>query len=345
MTIKALTPDDRRLCARAGRTRDRGVLAALLALLLFCPVLQAAPYREARVLMGTLVSLEFDAAAARPRGAAAAAYAEMQRLSDMMSRYDPHSQVSAISANAGRRAVRVAPELMAVLRRAQTVSRETGGAFDVTVGALADWHFQRTPARVPQAAEIDRERHLVDYRRLRLDPVRGTAYLVTPGMRLDLGGIAKLYILNAGLNVLRAHGIRRAMINGGGDVLVTGGTRAHPWRIGIRDPRKPDALWDVVALREGVVASSGDYERYFKRNGRRYHHILDPRTGYPTHGPFAVTLVAPTIDAVNGFGPATMVLGTRAGLALLERRHAAAVIFDAAGAHATPALQYYRVSK
>jgi thiamine biosynthesis lipoprotein len=153
----------------------------------------------------------------------------------------------------------------------------------------------------------------VNWRGLRLDAAAGTAYLERRGARLDLGGIAKLYILDAGLRVLTALGVEHALINGGGDVAVRGTTQGRPWRIGIRDPRAPQQLLGVVEATSGFVVSSGDYERYFMRDGKRYHHILDPRTGYPARGPRHVTLVADRLELVNGYGTAIMVLGADAG--------------------------------
>ncbi len=136
-------------------------------------------------------------------------------------------------------------------------------------------------------------------------------------MRLDLGGIAKLYILQEGLATLRAHGVRTALVNGGGDVVAMAAPGASPWRVGIRDPRAPAQLLASLELRDGFVASSGDYERFFLRDGRRYHHVLDPRTGYPSDGPRGVTLVGRELQAVNGVGAAAMVLGTARGRELI----------------------------
>ncbi|MDF6571896.1 FAD:protein FMN transferase, partial [Escherichia coli] len=129
-------------------------------------------------------------------------------------------------------------------------------------------------------------------------------------MRLDLGGIAKLPILEAGMRVLRQHGIRDAMINGGGDVVASGKLQGHEWRVGLRDPLAPERLLGVVTLSDGVVASSGDYERYFMHNGQRFHHVLDPETGLPAHGPHGVTLIGRDVDDVNGLGAAIMAAGT-----------------------------------
>ncbi|SOY42857.1 Thiamine biosynthesis lipoprotein ApbE [Cupriavidus taiwanensis] len=270
----------------------------------------AAVTHASRRLLGTRVDIVVqDNGRGAVQAAIAAAFAEMARLEQLMSRYRPDSQVSALQRAAGRQPVRVAPELMAVLQAAAAVSTRCGGAFDITVGAFAGWRFGADGNRVPDAAELARERPLVDYRHVRLDARRSEAMLARPGMRLDLGGIAKLPILDAGMRVLRHHGLRNAMINGGGDVLAMGQLQGRDWRIGVRDPLAPARLLGVLQVSDAVVASSGDYERCFVAGGRRYHHVLDPATGLPSAGPHGVTLVAPTVAAVNGLGAALMVAG------------------------------------
>lgn len=272
---------------------------------------QAARVHDARPLMGTVVELTVEGAdEARLRAAVAAAFTEMGRLSGMMNHYDASSVVSEINRAAGERAVRVPRELLDVLRMAQAVSRRTSGAFDVTVGALRGWRFRADDPAMPSAAEIEAELPLVDYRRLLIDERAATAFLQKPGMRIDLGGIAKLYILQAGLRVL-ARDAERSLVNGGGDVAAWTASGGRPWRVGVRDPRAPSELLGVIELARGFVASSGDYERYFERGGVRYHHILDPRTGQPARGAHGVTLVAERLEDVNGLGVAIMVLGRK----------------------------------
>lgn len=154
-----------------------------------------------------------------------------------------------------------------------------------------------------------------------LDEQAGTAYLARQGMALDLGGIAKLPILEAGMRVLRQQGVSNALINGGGDVLVMGQLQGRPWRVGLRDPRAPERLLGALSVEgQAVVASSGDYERYFFVGGKREHHILDPRTGYPTVGVHGVSLLARDVAQVNGLGAAMMVQGPQGGKALVARQ-------------------------
>jgi thiamine biosynthesis lipoprotein len=179
---------------------------------------------------------------------------------------------------------------------------------------------------MPTPAYISSHLPVVGYRHLVLDARAGTAYLARRGMRIDPGGIAKLYILSAGLDALRAQGLDTALINGGGDVVAMTGRATRPWRVGIRDARRPDRLLGAIDVRRGFVASSGDYERFFVRDGRRYHHVLDPKTGYPAQGPHGVTLVGDDLESVNGIGAAAMVLDAAAGPELIRRSGVEALI-------------------
>lgn len=312
----------------------RFLSAALLALALGAPAAWAALARDARALMGTVVEVIAEGAdQASVNRAVHDAYAEMGRLAGMMSHYDPRSALSAINHAAGRHAVAVPPELMEVLVLARRMSERTGGAFDVTAGALVGWRFRPDDPRIPGAAELASQLAMVDYRKLRLDPRNGSTFLELPGMRIDPGGIAKLYILEAGRRAAEARGATRALVNGGGDVVAHGGDAGRPWRIGVRDPREPAALLGTLEIRRGAIASSGDYERSFVHEGTRYHHVLDPRTGYPTRGVRGVTLLAEEPSAVNGLGVAIMVLGPAAGQALIARtRGVEGLIVDADGA-------------
>jgi thiamine biosynthesis lipoprotein len=275
--------------------------------------------REPRTLMGTRVDIALESPQPdRLQPALNAAYREMTRLSDMMNHYSPTSAVSAINAAAGIAPVAIEAELMQVLRMAQAVSHRSQGCFDITVASIKGWRFSNEARSMPSPEDIVRQLPLVDYRQLVLNPREQTAFLKRQGMRIDLGGIAKIYILDAGMRVLRQQGVHSAMINGGGDVLVMGSHQGQPWRIGVRDPREPSTLSGTIELNDGIVASSGDYERFFEHDGRRYHHILDPRTGYPTQGLHGVTLVAQRLEQINGLGAAIMVMGHEKGQSLVR---------------------------
>ena len=290
-------------------------------------------YADTRPLMGTLVSMTVEG----PRRDVLEqgvndAYREMSRLSDMMNHYNPDSVVSQINRQAGVQPVTVPRELMEVLTMARRVSERSEGAFDITVGSLKVWRFDPENPAMPSPDEIRRALPLVNFHHVILNENNRTVLLNQHGMHIDLGGIAKLYILDAGMQVLKQRGITHAMVNGGGDVAVMGSHQGRPWRIGIRHPRRGDVLLGTVELTQGWVVTSGDNERYFFRDGKRYHHILDPRSGYPTEGPQQVTLVANDSGLVNGYSLAIMVRGVEWGRALIAQTPGlSGLIVDQAG--------------
>ncbi|MCO5055907.1 FAD:protein FMN transferase [Thermomonas sp.] len=288
----------------------------------------AAPQRGRRALLGTQIDIIVDGVdSGTGQRALERAFAEMQRLEALLSRYRADSAVRQIGNAAGKHPVAVPAEVMAVLQSAQRVYRESRGAFDPTIGALAGWRFEPGQHAAPSAAELARELRRVGAEDLRLDARAGTAYLARPGMALDLGGIAKLPILDAGLRALKREGVANALINGGGDVLAMGRLSGRPWRVGVRDPRSPARLLGAIRIDGGgVVASSGDYERGFLRDGRLLHHVLDPKTGWPTTGVHGVTLFARDVEAVNGWGTALMVQGPSAAPAWSAERPGSAVL-------------------
>lgn len=278
----------------------------------------AAPLRMQRELLGTMV--EITVAEGSATGVAQhveAAFAEMGRLERLMSRFDPASEVSHLNRAAGTGMQEASPELMAVLLQARALAASTQGAFDPVLGRF-------TAQADPGGATLDAamRRALLPHARSRalvLDEARRQARLSDPLARLDLGGVAKLPILQAGLHRLQRAGLRGCMVNGGGDVLATARPDGQPWRIGIRDAAYPDRLLAVWPLRAGVVASSGDYERFVERHGQRMHHIIDPATGQSTRGVHGVTMVAADIRQVNGLGTAAMVAGPARALQRLQQ--------------------------
>lgn len=285
------------------------------------PVLAAAPtWSERRPLMGTWVDiLVAEGPRSQAQAAANVAYAEMVRLAALMSRHDPASELSGLNRSAGRQALALPAELFEMLLAAQVLQARTGGAFDARIGRLTPGLGGWQGDRIPDADTVERVLTQIKPEALVLDIYRRVAYIKHADIQIDLGGAAKLPILAAGLGIFKARNIPGVMINGGGDVLTSARADGLDWRIGIRDPLRPSQLLAVLPLRDGVVASSGDYERFVVRQGRPYHHIVDPRSGRPTQGVAGVTLVADSVEALNGLGSAAMVAGISRGPALLAR--------------------------
>jgi FAD:protein FMN transferase len=304
----------------------RVCFVALVALGAGCARVAEAPARvrvvEARLAMGSMLSLTaWTTDEPRARAAFDAVFAEFDRLDAVLSVWKPGSDVMRLNAAAGGRPVPVARETREVLAAAAQVSAWTGGAFDVTFGALAEvWKFDHDQDnRVPSAAEIADRLPRVDHRAVTVD-ASGTASIARAGVRVHLGGIGKGYAVDRAVTILREAGITDFMIQAGGDLYVGGSPNDGPWRLGIQDPRGPGGQsFATLELTDATFSTSGDYERFFDRDGVRYHHILDPRTGQPARGCRSVTIV--TREAVNADGLSTgvFVLGPEKGMALIEQ--------------------------
>jgi FAD:protein FMN transferase len=250
-------------------------------------------------------------------------FADFDRLDRLLSVWKPESEVVRLNAAAGDHPVPVSTDTREVLRAAREVSEWTEGAFDVTFGALTGlWKFdaQDQDGSVPDPREVQARLPLVDYRKLTIDETAGTAFLASKGMKVHLGGIGKGYAVDRAAAILRSHGLRDFMIQAGGDLYVGGMKDGRPWKLGIRDPRGPaDQLFATVELTDGTFSTSGDYERFFFKDGRRYHHILDLKQGEPARLSRSVTLVTNKAVIADALAKGVFILGPVRGLALVER--------------------------
>jgi len=255
--------------------------------------------------------------------ACAQAFDEFDRLERLMSVWIAGSDIQRLNESAGGTPVAVSAEVLEVLQIAQQISEWSGGVFDVTFAALSGlWKFdtQDKDGSVPDPDAIRARLPLINYRDLVVDPKARTALLKRTGMRINLGGIGKGYAVDRAVTLLRAHGLPDFMVQAGGDFYAAGGHGDRPWRIGIRDPRGPaDRIFAALDLSEGTFSTSGDYERFFFKDGVRYHHILDVRTGEPARASRSVTLVTNRAVLADALAKAVFVLGPRDGLALLAR--------------------------
>jgi len=237
------------------------------------------------------------------------------------SRFKKGSDVSLINESAGSSPVKVHPETLEIVERSLELSRLTNGSFDITVAPIVKlWGFYNQDYRVPTQQEIDKTIALVDYGNVIVDHANGTVMLAKPGMEIDLGGVAKGYAAGAVCGLLKDRGVKSGLVNFGGAVGAIGlRSDRKPWVVGIKSPRgSPEDLLGEFELSNDYVSSSGDYERFFTKNGKRYCHIFDPATGRQPAEAMSVTVVGP--DAMNAdiLSTALFVLGPPRGLDLLS---------------------------
>ncbi len=317
--------------------RSAPVLAFALATVVAtaCGPPPVAHHDVSRDAMGTYVRIQvvgLDDAVAND--AIEAAYAEIERLEAILSEWRADSEISAINDAAGVAPVAVGPETVAVLRVALDLAERTGGAFDPTFAACGRlWSFRNRV--VPSRADLDACRALVDRSAVEIDADDdgGTVFLRRPGMRIGIAGVGKGWILDRAADVLRARGLRDFSVDGGGDLVLAGRGPRGRWVLGIADPRRPGTLHGTIEAPDGAVVTSGDYMQAFEKDGVRYHHILDPRTGMPAGRSAAVTVVAPDAATADALATGLFVLGPEAALAWVEATPGVeALVFDGAGA-------------
>jgi thiamine biosynthesis lipoprotein len=256
------------------------------------------------------------------RETARAAFRRIAQLDGIMSDYKETSELMRLCKKAGGAPVAVSNDLFVVLSRAQEVSRLSDGAFDVTVGPVVRlWRRARKTKKMPDKDQLARALALVGYQKIKLDPKARTVQLATPGMLLDLGGIAKGYTADAVLALLKERGITRALVAGGGDIAVSEAPpHATGWKIGIaplENPDKPPRRY--LLLRKAAVSTSGDYEQHVDIGGKRYSHIVDPKTGIGLIGRSSVTVVAPNGITADSLTKVVSVLGPRRGFAIVDK--------------------------
>ena len=246
---------------------------------------------------------------------------EAKRLEQLLSRFIPRSDISRVNRSAGIRSERVSDDTYEVLSNAVEFSRNFG-LFDVTVGPLvALWNNAEKTCRLPEDSDIIRVLPLVDYTDLLLDPSSRTVGLTRVGQSIDLGGIGKGYAGDKFVEVFRNHGVSSAYTNLGGNVVVMGTKPdGSPWCVGIQHPRQEDGLIGLVSVVDKAVVTSGDYRRNFVgSDGKMYHHILDPSTGYPAEsGLVSATVVANSSMAADALSTMLFVAGLDKGVELLE---------------------------
>lgn len=280
--------------------------------------------------MGTLFTITlYTPDKTKARKAVEAAFAKIAALERMMTDYDPDSELMQLCQKPVGQPVRVSDGLFEVLQKSQHLAELTDGAFDVTIGPVVRlWRRARRTETLPSPEMLAKARAAVGHQKLKLDASAKTATLSATNLQLDLGGIAKGYAADKALEVLRSHGLPRALVAASGDIAIGDpppGKRA--WRIGVGAmATNQTALARNLLLRNAAVSTSGDTEQFVEIEGKRYSHIVDPRTGVGLTGRLQVTIVARNATDTDSFATAVSILGVERGLALVESQRGMAAL-------------------
>jgi FAD:protein FMN transferase len=276
---------------------------------------------RAQMQMGTLVKITAVARSESvAQAAATAGFAEIRRLEELLSTWIPTSELSRVNASAGAMPVYVSPETSTVVQRAMQVAEMTGGGFNIAIGPAVDAWRVTEGQRIPTESELDALRPLVDLHAVHADVQAQTIYLEKRGMRIDVGGIGKGYAADQAVDALRRAGAVAGVVALSGDIKTFGrlpGGKMFP--VGIQHPREEGSVLAWIDLQDEAISTAGDYERFFERDGVRYHHILDPRTLQPARSCQSVTVIAREGVWADGLDTGIFVMGPERGMELVEQ--------------------------
>jgi thiamine biosynthesis lipoprotein len=296
---------------------------ALILMVLACLAVPAHAEWVRRItdgVMGTRITVELWADDKEKADRAIdAVLEEMRHIDDSMSTYKPTSEVSQVNARAADGPMPITKELFDLLSTAKEYSVITDGAFDITYASVGYMYDFRKRVR-PSEGEISKALPAVDYRHVLLDVKKQTVQFSQKGVRIDLGGIAKGYSVDRGIDVLKSLGFARAYVSAGGDSRIIGDRFGKPWMVGIRDPRKgAGEVITRIPLVDAAISTSGDYERFFEEDGVRYHHIIDPHTGHSASKVRSATIIGPYATRTDGLSKTAFVLGPEKAMEIYNR--------------------------
>ena len=290
--------------------------------------------KRTQMHMGTLVSITAVGPTTQDANEAInAGFEEIKRLEQLLSTWIPESELSRVNAAAGQKPVLVSLETMTVVRRSLQVAEVTEGAFNIAIGpAVAAWGVSAEP-RIPTPEELDALKPLMDLHAVHADVWERTIYLEKPGMRIDVGGIGKGYAADQAVIAMKKAGTVAGVVALSGDIKTFGRLPdGKKFPVGIQHPRQEGAILAEIDLQDEAISTAGDYERFFEKNGVRYHHILDPRTLQPARGCQSVSVIAKEGIWADGLDTGIFVLGADRGMELVEALNdVEAIIVDQEG--------------
>lgn len=293
-------------------------------------------------VMGTDLDMTVSAADASTADAAfVSVEGELVRIESLMSEWMEGTPVSEVNRNAGIKPIAVPDEVFKIITDSVLISEASGGAFDITWASMRGiWSFVPGSERLPSKEEVGARLGLVNYRDIVLDRSKKTVFLKRKGMAIGLGAIAKGYAVDRAMKRIVGGGIKDAIVKAGGDMRVQGSAPDGPWKIGIRDPRDKEKLIATLDVSNISISTSGDYERFFIKDGVLYHHIMDPKTGYPARGSRSVTILGPDTETTDALSTAVFVMGPEKDMELIKSlKGIEALIVDSNGLiHSSPGI-------
>jgi thiamine biosynthesis lipoprotein ApbE len=283
--------------------------------------------KQTRMIMGTDAEVSIYSHDEKTAGnAIEGALDEMERMDRIMSNYKNDSELSKVNKKAAKSPVPCNAELLDVIEQSQYYSELSGGAFDITVSPIVSlWGFFREKGRVPTKKEIENLLPAVSYKNIVInkstDPeMPTTIFFKNTQTQIELGAIGKGYAVDKALEVIKKSGVNNGCINLGGNIYVLGTPPGkNAWKVGVQHPRDGNEILGYLELKNEATATSGDYERFFEFNGKRYSHIMNPQTGRPVSGTIATTIVASTGTEVDALSTIVFVLGREKGMELIKK--------------------------
>lgn len=323
-------------------------LLIILPFYIFCALLvsscteQEKAYKESRAVMDTFTTITvISHSREKAKKAIDAGFAEIEKLDKFLNNFEPESEISTVSKFAGIKPVHVSRETLDLMQKTISISKMTNGAFDPTIAPVYKlWKFSGRPANpsMPPEDAIRNALKLVDYSKIKIGSAVLEIYLEEKGMEIDLGGIAKGYAADKAIEAIKAKGIKSALVAIAGDIRGYGfNANGDTWKVGIQNPRpdNPDSekpwedIFATVNLKESAVSTAGDYQRFFIKDEKRYHHIIDTATGYPSEsGLISVSVIAPEGYISDGIDTAILILGAEKGMKLLESKGLDGILVD-----------------
>lgn len=282
--------------------------------------------KETRACLGTIVEItvaDQDKPHKIVKGAMEKAFAEIRRIENTLSKFNPQSDISRINVRAYTQPVEASPETIRLIKKSIVLSQLTDGAFDITILPLMEiWSFSAKDKQpLPETEPLKLALSKVGYQNIKIANQEKAVFLTQQGMALDLGGIAKGYAVDRAVAVLKQEGLKNVLVNAGGDIYALGRHSGNKsWRIAVQHPRKQEAILAVLELQDRAIATSGDYQKYVENSATRYSHIINPKTGYPCQDlPASVTVLAEDCCTADALATAIFVLGPEKGIELVNR--------------------------